>query len=103
MVTLRRHFPQSKIQEVVWFVTIVFLSQVIRSRSIHNRSTLDLRLDEFPITVAAEFLVKPTLNALLDAYLSVGGIPVYLQMLTSQSVYLSVDCRPVGATRSRDP
>jgi hypothetical protein len=67
-----------------------FLSEVIRSRSLHNRSTLDLRLDEFPIVEAAEFLGNPTLNTLFDAYLSVGGIPVYLQRLTSTSVYQSL-------------
>jgi AAA+ ATPase superfamily predicted ATPase len=67
-----------------------FLSQVIRSRSLHNRSTLEIRLDEFPIIEAAGFLGKPSLNALFDAYLSVGGIPVYLQRLTSPSVYQSL-------------
>ena len=67
-----------------------FLSEVIRSRSLHNRSTLDLRLDEFPILEAAEFLGQPTLNTLFDAYLSVGGIPVYLQRLTGNSVYQSL-------------
>ncbi|MCU0718710.1 MAG: ATP-binding protein [Pirellula sp.] len=67
-----------------------FLSEVIRSRSLHNRSSLDLRLDEFPILEAAEFLGKPTINTLFDAYLSVGGIPIYLQRLTSGSVYQSL-------------
>jgi hypothetical protein len=150
MATLRRHFPQSKIQQAspttwtevfelladcvskgkwtiyleelqwtanyrsdlisefkpIWdnrlrrnpsLITVLcgsspsfFLSEVIRSRSLHNRSTLDLRLDEFPIVEAAEFLGNPTLNTLFDAYLSVGGIPVYLQRLTSTSVYQSL-------------
>ncbi|MBL8889241.1 MAG: hypothetical protein JNL67_04635 [Planctomycetaceae bacterium] len=67
-----------------------FLSEVIRSRSLHNRSSLDLRLDEFSITEAAEFLGKPTLTTLFDAYLSVGGIPVYLRRLTANSVYQSL-------------
>ncbi|XZE19887.1 ATP-binding protein [Pirellulaceae bacterium SH449] len=67
-----------------------FLSEVIRSRSLHNRSSLDLRLDEFPILEAAEFLDKPSVNTLFDAYLSVGGIPIYLQRLNSGSVYQSL-------------
>lgn len=67
-----------------------FLTEVIRSRSLHNRSEIDLRLDEFPIREAAGFLGKPSLNALFDAYLSVGGIPIYLQRLTSHSVYQSL-------------
>jgi hypothetical protein len=64
-----------------------FMSEVLRLRSLHNRSDLDLRLDEFPIVEAAEFLHKPSLHTLFDAHLSVGGIPVYLNRLTSSSIY----------------
>jgi AAA+ ATPase superfamily predicted ATPase len=67
-----------------------FLSEVIRSRALHNRSCLDLRLEEFPIKDAVEFLGQPTLTTLFDAYLSVGGIPVYLRRLTASSVYQSL-------------
>ncbi len=68
-----------------------FLSEVIRSRSLHNRSSLDLRLDEFPIHEAASFLGQPSLQSLFDAYLSVGGIPIYLEKLKSaSSFYLSL-------------
>jgi hypothetical protein len=64
-----------------------FMWDVLRSRSLHNRSALDLRLDAFPIIEAAEFLNKPSLHTLFDAHLSVGGIPVYLNRLTSSSIY----------------
>lgn len=67
-----------------------FLSEVIRSRSLHNRSTLDLRLDEFPIEQASAFLGKPTTHELFDAYLTLGGIPLYLQKLSTGSVYQSL-------------
>lgn len=67
-----------------------FLSEVIRSRSLHNRSTLDLHLDEFPIQEAAAFLGRPDVNSLFDAYLSVGGIPVYLRKLDSAAIYQSL-------------
>lgn len=67
-----------------------FLSQVIRSRSLHNRSKLDFRLDEFPIDQAAGFLGKPSVHALFDAYLTVGGIPLYLERLASGPVYQSL-------------
>jgi hypothetical protein len=67
-----------------------FMSEVLRLRSLHNRSDLDLRLDEFPIVEAAEFLHNPSLHTLFYAYLSVGGISVYLNRLTSNSIYQSL-------------
>jgi hypothetical protein len=67
-----------------------FMSEVLRLRSLHNRSDLDLRLDEFPIVDAAEFLHNPSLHTLFDAYLSVGGISVCSNRLTSNSIYQSL-------------
>ena len=62
-----------------------FLNEVIRSRALYNRTTLEIRLDDFPITEARFFLPKPSLRSFFDSYLTVGGIPVYLERLKSKS------------------
>jgi uncharacterized protein len=68
-----------------------FISEVIRSRSLHNRSHLDLRLEEFPIGEACHFLGDYPLRLVFDAYLTVGGIPIYLEKLRDKSsVYQSL-------------
>jgi AAA+ ATPase superfamily predicted ATPase len=68
-----------------------FITQILRSRALHNRSSLDLRLEEFPLSEAEGFLKKKSSRALFDAYLTVGGIPPYLEKLnTKSSVYLSL-------------
>ncbi len=68
-----------------------FITHVIRSQALHNRSSLELKLEEFPIAEARAFLPGKSLRSVFDAYLTVGGIPIYLSRLTSESsVYLSL-------------
>lgn len=68
-----------------------FISNVIRSRALHNRSMYELKLEEFPIEEAASFYKKKSLKELFNAYLLVGGIPQYLKLLNKESsAYLGI-------------
>jgi AAA+ ATPase superfamily predicted ATPase len=68
-----------------------FTSEVLRSKALYNRSSLEINLGEFSLKESHEFLPKRSLRSIFDAYLSVGGIPVYLDRLAKgHSVYLSL-------------
>lgn len=65
-----------------------FHSKVLRSKALYNRSMVELRVDRFSITEAKAFYKPVTAKDLFDAYLTVGGIPVYLTEIKGRdSVY----------------
>lgn len=67
------------------------LEQVVHSRSLYNRSQYELNLREFNLIEAQTFLKKRNAKEVLDAYLTVGGIPEYLKWMNKESsVYLSL-------------
>ncbi|MBM3197884.1 MAG: hypothetical protein FJZ58_01340 [Chlamydiae bacterium] len=67
------------------------INQVIHSQSLYNRSQHELHLQEFSLTETVEYLAPRSKREVLDAYLTVGGIPEYLKWCkTSSSVFLSL-------------
>lgn len=68
------------------------IANVVRSKALYNRSQLNIPLGAFSIQETAQFMGKrKNLNEIMDAYLSVGGIPEYLKYLKDESsVFLSL-------------
>lgn len=67
------------------------VNQVIFSKSLYNRSQHELHLKEFRLTEASQFLSPRSHREVMDAYLTVGGIPEYLKRCkTSSSVFTSI-------------
>lgn len=67
------------------------INQVAHSKALYNRSQHEMALDQFTLIEAREFLKKRSLKDVMDAYLTVGGIPLYLEKLKGQSsVFLSL-------------
>jgi len=61
-------------------------NHVIHSKALYNRSIYELNLREFSLNETREFLGKDrSSNEILNAYLSVGGIPEYLKRLKKYS------------------
>lgn len=59
------------------------IKKVIKSKALYNRSQYQIHLHEFTIQDAKLFLAKRSLSSfeLMDIYLSVGGLPEYLNYL----------------------
>ncbi len=67
------------------------INSVLKSKALHNRSQYEIPLKELTIIDAKEMLPNYSQDEVLDAYLTVGGIPEYLKRLnTRQSIYLSL-------------
>lgn len=67
------------------------IKQVLLSKSLYNRSQHELHLKEFKLAEAAQFLSPHSNREVMDAYLTVGGIPEYLKWCkTSSSVFTSI-------------
>jgi len=67
------------------------VNQIIFSKSLYNRSQHELHLKEFGLTETAQFLSPRSRREVMDAYLTVGGIPEYLKWCkTSSSVFTSI-------------
>jgi len=67
------------------------VNQVIFSKSLYNRSQSELHLREFGLAETREFLSNRSHREVMDAYLTVGGIPEYLKWCkTSSSVFSSI-------------
>lgn len=67
------------------------INHVIHSKSLYNRSQHELHLKEFTLSDVAEFLPNKSRREVMDAYLTVGGIPEYLKWCkTSSSVFTSI-------------
>ncbi len=60
-----------------------FETNVIRSQALYNRSMLSINLPPFSPREARAFLPRHSLRTFFDAFLTVGGIPVYLERLAT--------------------
>ncbi|HNA62719.1 MAG TPA: hypothetical protein PKW79_06550 [Rhabdochlamydiaceae bacterium] len=60
-------------------------NQVVHSKALYNRSIYELNLREFSLAEAEEFLTHRSQREVMDAYLSVGGIPEYLKRIHQHS------------------
>ncbi len=67
------------------------INQVLHSKSLYNRSTYELYLKEFSLAEVKHFFKKRSHREVMDAYLSIGGIPEYLKWINQESsVFLSL-------------
>lgn len=60
-------------------------NQVVHSKALYNRSLYELNLSEFSLKETQDFLGKKSHREIMDAYLTVGGIPEYLKRLKKHS------------------
>ncbi len=67
------------------------IGKVIHSKALYNRSQHEICLKEFTIQETKEFLKKKSDKEVFDAYLTIGGIPEYLDKIKEESsVFLSL-------------
>ena len=73
------------------------INHVVYSKALYNRSQHELSLRELNLIAAQKILKKRSQREVMDAYLSVGGIPEYLLKLKKESsvlitkLYFSLD------------
>lgn len=60
-------------------------NQVIHSKALYNRSIYEINLSEFSLKETLEFFKNRSGREVMDAYLTVGGIPEYLKRLNKHS------------------
>ncbi|MCX6989597.1 MAG: ATP-binding protein [Chlamydiae bacterium] len=60
-------------------------NQVVHSKALYNRSMYELNLREFSLKEAKELLENRSSQEVMDAYLTVGGIPEYLKRIKKHS------------------
>jgi hypothetical protein len=67
------------------------INEVIKSKALYNRSQYQLALKEFNLIEARLMLRKLSEREVMDAYLTLGGVPEYLKRLqNSNSVYINI-------------
>lgn len=67
------------------------ISKIIKSKALYNRSQWELPIDPLTFNEAKEFFPQHDLRNVMNAYLSVGGIPEYLKRLRQNaSVFLTL-------------
>lgn len=67
------------------------VDRVIHSKALYNRSQHEFHLKEFSLSEAKLFLKKRSQREVMDAYLTIGGIPEYLKWVNKDtSVFLSL-------------
>ncbi len=67
------------------------INEVIKSRALYNRSQYELPLKEFNLIETQAMLSNHSQREILDAYLTIGGMPEYLLRLKNKtSVYLKL-------------
>ena len=68
-----------------------FVTKVLRSKALYNRSIDEFRIEEFPINQITGFVKNRSVKELFNHYLLVGGIPQYLKLLAKESsAYLGI-------------
>lgn len=66
-------------------------NQVVHSKALYNRSIYELNLSEFSLSETQEFLENRSQREVMDAYLTVGGIPEYLKRIKQHSsIYIGI-------------
>ena len=67
------------------------LDYVVHSKALYNRSQYEFHLKEFNLFEVSLFLQERSNKEIMDAYLTVGGIPEYLKWISRESsVFLSL-------------
>ncbi len=61
------------------------IDEVIHSKALYNRSQYEIHLKEFSLDETKAFLKNRSQKEVLDAYLTVGGIPEYLKWINKES------------------
>ncbi|MCE5292996.1 MAG: ATP-binding protein [Chlamydiales bacterium] len=61
------------------------LNQVVHSKALYNRSMYEINLTEFSLGETQQFLANRAQREVMDAYLTVGGIPEYLKRIKKHS------------------
>ncbi|OGT54051.1 MAG: hypothetical protein A3F17_09370 [Gammaproteobacteria bacterium RIFCSPHIGHO2_12_FULL_41_15] len=61
------------------------INKILHSKALHNRSLNELLLREFNPITTAKFLKGKSKNEILDAYLTIGGMPEYLLRMKKHS------------------
>ncbi len=66
-------------------------NQVVHSKALYNRSMHEMNLKEFSLNEAAQFLGNRSHREIMDAYLTMGGIPEYLKRIKKySSLYIGI-------------
>jgi uncharacterized protein len=60
-------------------------NQVVHSKALYNRSIYELNLREFSLAETQELLENRSHREVMDAYLTIGGIPEYLKRIKKHS------------------
>lgn len=68
------------------------INHVAHSKALYNRSQHELSLAPFTLSETRQFLQQYSAQAAMEAYLTVGGIPTYLERLTDKSSVLLSLC-----------
>lgn len=68
------------------------IQQVLHSKALYNRSTHEMRLNEFTLKEAQQFLKNRSEREVMTAYLTLGGIPEYLKQIRDSSSVLIGIC-----------
>ena len=67
------------------------IDQVVHSKALYNRSQYEFNLKEFNLFETRQFLKNRSNREVVDAYLTVGGVPEYLKWVSKESsVFLSL-------------
>lgn len=63
-------------------------NQVVHSKALYNRSIYEINLREFSLKETAELLENRSNREVMDAYLTVGGIPEYIKRIKKHSLFM---------------
>ncbi len=66
-------------------------NQVVHSKALYNRSMYEINLKEFNLKEVQDFFGNRSHREIMDAYLTIGGIPEYLKRIrTHSSVHIGI-------------
>lgn len=67
------------------------INEVMHSKALYNRSQFEMHLEPLPLVDAQKMLSARSKREIMDAYLTLGGIPEYLKRVNqSSSVFLGI-------------
>ncbi len=67
------------------------INQVLHSKALYNRSMYEIPLQPFTLHETALFFKKRSQREIMDAYLTIGGIPEYLKRIKSEpSLFIGI-------------
>ncbi len=61
------------------------VNKILHSKALYNRSQYQLFVEPFDLLETKQFLKKKSNHEIMDAYLSIGGIPEYLKWIKQES------------------